>query len=92
MEDKNATQYWSLEIGIRDLRDGLSRHLASVADGNRIVVTDHGKPIAQIVPLDQSSRMEQLVKEGRVTPASRPKGDPGEPIDLGLSVLDYLDR
>ena len=37
-------------IGIRELRDGLSRHLAEVREGGEIIVTDHGKPIARIVP------------------------------------------
>ncbi len=92
MDEKDATNPLSVEVGIRDLRGGLSGYISSVKDGNRIVVTDHGKPVAQIVPLERSSRMERLVKEGRVTLASRPKGDPGEPIDLGVSVLDFLDR
>ncbi len=92
MDKKDATISAGVEVGIRDLRDGLSRHLASVVEGNRIVVTDHGKPIAQIVPLGHSPRLEQLMKEGRVTAAKAPKRDPGEPIDLGVSVLDLLDQ
>jgi prevent-host-death family protein len=60
-----------VDIGIRELRDGLSRHLAQVRDGRTITVTDHGKPIARIVPVDQPSGLERLVAEGRVR---RPQG------------------
>jgi prevent-host-death family protein len=43
-------------IGIRELRDSLSRHLAEVRDGRTITVTDHGRVIAHIVPADRPSR------------------------------------
>jgi antitoxin (DNA-binding transcriptional repressor) of toxin-antitoxin stability system len=32
-----------VEVGIRALRDGLSRHLAEVRRGRMVTVTDHGK-------------------------------------------------
>ena len=32
-----------MEIGIRELRDGLSRHLDVVREGGTITVTDHGE-------------------------------------------------
>ncbi|MDX6294503.1 MAG: hypothetical protein QOH50_3578, partial [Kribbellaceae bacterium] len=44
-----------MSIGIRELRDGLSRHLAEVRAGHTITITDHGRPIARIVPIDQPS-------------------------------------
>jgi len=92
VDEKSATTQTTREVGIRDLRNGLSKHLASVTAGNRIVVTDHGKPIAEIRPLDRLGWMEQLVSEGRVTPAAKPKSDPGEPLDFGFSLRDYLER
>jgi prevent-host-death family protein len=55
-------------IGVRELRNGLSRHLASVRSGAEITITDHGKPIARIVPVG-ARRLEQLVAEGRLVPA-----------------------
>lgn len=92
MEEKSATSPGVVEVGIRDLRDGLSRYLDAVAGGARIVVTAHGKPVAQITSLEEPPRLARLMEEGRVTPAARPKTDPGSPIDLGASVLDLLDR
>ena len=49
-----------MEIGIRELRDGLSKHLALVRDGRTLTVTDHGHPIARIVPVDVPTRLERL--------------------------------
>jgi prevent-host-death family protein len=37
-------------IGIRKLRDELTRHLGRVRRGTRIVVTDRGKPVAVLMP------------------------------------------
>lgn len=58
-------------VGIRALRDGLSRHLAAVRAGKIVTVTDHGRPIARIVPVDQPDPLERLVAEGRVRPAEQ---------------------
>ena len=62
-----------MDIGIRELRDGLSRHLAEVRSGRTITVTDHGRPIARIVPIDQPSALERLIAEGVVRPPLRRK-------------------
>ena len=35
-------------VGIRDLRDSLSRWIDRVREGNEVVVTDHGKPVATL--------------------------------------------
>ena len=34
-----------MDVGVRDLQDGLSRYLSSVRDGHTITVTDHGRPL-----------------------------------------------
>ena len=58
-------------VGIRELRDGLSRYLAQVRAGRTVTVTDHGRPIARIVPVDEPSPLDRLIAEGRVRPARR---------------------
>lgn len=50
-----------MNLGVRELRDGLSRHLALVRRGAEITVTDHGKPIARLMPLDAVSGLERLI-------------------------------
>ena len=58
-------------IGIRELRNGLSRHLANVRDGDEIVVTDHGTPIARITPYRTNHTedlLQELIASGRARP------------------------
>ncbi len=71
----------SNRVGIRELRQQASAVLKRVVHGETIDVTDHGHPIARIVPL-RPGVMQQLVLEGRATEAS---GDLLEVAsDLGL--------
>ena len=58
-----------MEVGIRDLRNQLSRYLEAVRAGDEIVVTDHGRAVARLVPLDEPRVIDRLVAEGVVTPA-----------------------
>jgi len=58
-------------VGVRELRDGLSAHLALVKEGETIVVTEHGKPIAKLVPYEGTSRLEELIDAGIVTPPKK---------------------
>jgi prevent-host-death family protein len=59
-------------IGLRELRQRASEFLRKVEAGQTIEITSRGRPIALLVPLRGSSRVERLVREGRVTP---PRGD-----------------
>jgi prevent-host-death family protein len=80
----------SATIGIRELRDGLSRHLADVRAGTELTVTDHGRPIARIVPIGSDSGLEALVRAGLATlPRSRRAALP-EPVDASGTVSDLV--
>jgi prevent-host-death family protein len=46
-----------VNVGIKELRDGLSRYLADVRAGATVTITDHGQPIARIIPVDRPSRL-----------------------------------
>lgn len=81
-----------MNVGIRDLRDGLSAHLAEVRQGRIVTVTDHGTPIARIVPIGRPTRLEELLAEGRVQPARRPKRPAPEPVTARGTVSDLLDE
>ena len=82
-----------MDVGIRELRDGLSRHLAAVRAGETITVTDHGKPIARIVPVTGMSVIERLEAEGLISRPERPKEPAPTPIRLrsGATVSDLVD-
>jgi len=58
----------SNRVGIRELRQQTSALLKRVVSGETIEVTDHGHPIARIVPL-RAGVLDQLVLEGRATEA-----------------------
>ena len=55
-------------VGIRELKAHLSRHLKRVRAGARLVVTDRGRSIATINPVEAVADLDwarQLVAEGR---------------------------
>ncbi|MBJ7608102.1 MAG: type II toxin-antitoxin system prevent-host-death family antitoxin [Candidatus Dormibacteraeota bacterium] len=56
-------------IGIRELRQSASSVLRRVAAGETVEVTDRGHPIARIVPLRRQRSLDQLITEGRASPA-----------------------
>ena len=85
-------------VGIRELRQQASAVLRRVTAGESIVVTEHGHPIARIVPLKPSA-LEQLVADGRATEAEGDMLDlldelglPGKPggAELPSEALDRL--
>jgi prevent-host-death family protein len=54
-------------VGIRELKTHLSSYLASVKRGERIIVSERGKPIASISPADKSMlarRIDTLLGSG----------------------------
>jgi antitoxin (DNA-binding transcriptional repressor) of toxin-antitoxin stability system len=71
-----------LTVGIRDLKNQLSQYLQFVKNGEKVVVTEHNKIIAEItVPLKKDEnelssiekKLEQLSKDGEIILAKRNK-------------------
>jgi|SRR5215471_6744767 len=56
-----------IRIGVRELKDGLSRALRLVQSGESVDVTDQGRPTARFVKA-WPSRARQLIAEGRLMP------------------------
>jgi prevent-host-death family protein len=83
------------EIGVRELRATLSRTLREVSRGQRVRVTAHGRPLADIVPADSARTddwLDELVAAGRVTRATKPHGEP-PPLQKGkVSASDIILR
>ena len=67
-------------IGIRELKATLSECVREVKAGKTIVVTDHGQPVARIIPEELSlrERIEALRKSGAVAWSGRRLG-PAKP-------------
>lgn len=78
-----------MDVGIRDLRNNLSRYLDEVKAGAELTVTDRGAAIAKIVPTGPS-KLDLLIAEGVVTPASRPKTRPKRRVPTRGSVVDLI--
>jgi prevent-host-death family protein len=57
------------QVGIRDLKQNASSVMRRVAAGEIIEVTERGKPLGRIVPIDMDP-LAQLIAEGRAVPAS----------------------
>jgi prevent-host-death family protein len=79
-----------MDVGIRDLRNGLSRHLAEVRAGHTVTITDHGVPVARIIPVGRLTSLEQLRADGRVQPARRQKRPAPEPLITDGPVSDLI--
>lgn len=58
-----------ITIGVRELRQQASRHLRAVQAGESIQVTEHGKPVAMIVPVPKRSALDALDAAGRLARA-----------------------
>src|SRR4051812_5637248 len=77
-------------IGIRELRDGLSKHIASVRQGATITVTDHGTPVARIVPIGTPSSVEQPIGEDFVKPPAHRKRPAPDPVVADVSLSEAV--
>jgi len=62
--------------GIRQLKDNLSRFIARAAAGERVLITDRGRPVAELGPpakeVAYGSRYAELVASGMIQPARTP--------------------
>ena len=77
---------------MRELKNNLSRFLARVADGESIVVTDRGHPVARLSPIDASTdRLADLIAAGVVrAPRAGRRPLPGR-IAASGPVSDLVD-
>jgi prevent-host-death family protein len=65
-----------MDVAVSELRAHLSGWLERARDGEEIVVTDRGVPVARLTGIESRSKLEQLVRDGviaRPSPASRPR-------------------
>lgn len=78
------------EVGVRDLRDHLSRYLEVVQGGDEVLITDRGTAIARLVPLHGERALDRLIREGRVTRAASPSRDLPTPVAASGTVSDLV--
>ncbi|HYU32414.1 MAG TPA: type II toxin-antitoxin system prevent-host-death family antitoxin [Thermoanaerobaculia bacterium] len=88
-----STEGKTQRVGVRELRQNLSRYLRLVAEGERFEVTEHNLPIALLGPLPgRGSTLERLIAEGRVVPARLDLIELGPPPELPceMSISEAL--
>lgn len=81
-----------MTVGIRELKAKLSEFVGRAANGEQIVVTDRGKPVARLVGLEGASMIERGIEEGWITPASRTHLGPAQRVSAPRSTADVLDE
>jgi prevent-host-death family protein len=79
------------EVGIRALKQNASAVVAEAASGETVVITDHGRPVAQLSPIS-ASPLERMVAAGRARPPKSalrdlPEPSPGPELSAALAQL-----
>ena len=60
-----------MDVAVTELRAHLARWIDAAREGNDVVITDRGTPVARIVALDSTAVIERLTAQGVI---SRPTG------------------
>jgi prevent-host-death family protein len=71
-------------VGVRALKDHLSEYLKRVGEGERIVVTDRGEPLATLMPIKEAAETQWswgLVREKIASwSGGKPRGSAKAPL------------
>jgi prevent-host-death family protein len=80
----------AVEVGVRELRNNLSRYLERVQAGEEVLVTDRGRAVARVLPLSGERTLDRLIAEGLVTPARQAKRGARRPLKTAGTVSDLI--
>lgn len=83
-------------VGIRDLKDNLSRYVRAAEAGETLLISDRERVVARLAPATSASAGEAdplagLVRRGLLTPAKDPPGPPPD-APRGTLTLDEVLR
>jgi len=83
-----------MPVGIRELKNKLSRYLEMVKDGESLAVTERGKVIAYVFPAERSPDYEELIQMVREEKADwsggKPSGSSKPVIAKGKKVSEIV--
>jgi prevent-host-death family protein len=78
-------------MGIRELRDTLTKTIREVRAGETIEITHDGEPVAVLAPVGKS-RIDWLIAAGLATPPKRPlEFRPGHPVTGPMTASEALE-
>jgi len=66
-------------VGIRELKQNASAVVARAAAGEALTVTDRGRPVARLLPLERKSRLQEMIDAGQIIMPER-------------SIQDYINE
>ena len=78
------------EVGVRELHDRLSGHLERVEQGEEVVVTRRGQPIARLSAVGSDDPLEVLIRRGLVTLPARKRNSRRARVKARGSVSDLV--
>ena len=82
------------QVGVRELKNQLSRYLKRVQEGEEIIVTEHGRSVARLLPVitsDLKKDLDPLLREGVVRwGGGKPRGLSRRPMIQGRSVSEMV--
>jgi prevent-host-death family protein len=82
-----------MEVAVSQLRAELASWIARVRDGEEVIVTDRGTPVARLLAVDSAPLLQRLVEEGVVgSPdrADRPVARGAERVRARGPVADLV--
>ena len=67
-----------VEVGVKTLKDRLSEYLQRAQRGERVVITDRGRPVAMLSPMEENPEVKhawELVEKGLASwSGGKPRG------------------
>ena len=82
------------QVGVRELKNQLSRYLKRVQEGEEIIVTEHGRSVARLLPIltpPLKKDLEPLLREGAVRwNGGKPRGSNRRPLIRGKSLSEMV--
>ena len=87
-------------VGARELKTRLGTYLRRVQEGHSLIVTERGRPVAELRPVQvedssEEARLEELIALGEVTRESKAPLAPFRPVAIegkALSATIIEDR
>ena len=68
-----------VEISVSDLRKGLTTALATAKDGEDVVITERGVPVARLTGVESADLLARLVDDGLISPPAESRAVPRLP-------------